>query len=183
MSNLGPSLKLNYTFVLPIVLAQAAQPSGIGVVGVLLIIVIIIAAIGLPLAYFVLRRPTKNLPSLLLVSTDEEARMMVIKAAKNLGYRAVSVFRYEDALDKLRQDMTLEMIVVDDSVPQYEAGLLLSMLQRLPIGVRPLILIHDNSEIGQTSPSYRAEVVVPRPVTEKAIEAAIKQVANRMATI
>lgn len=174
-------MNANYTFIRPIVLAQATSSAGIGVGWVILIILVVIAAIGVPLAYFVLRRPTKNLPSLLLVSTDEEARAIVIKAAKNVGYRAVSVFRYEDALDRLRQDMTLEMIVVDDSVPQYEAGLLLSMLQRLPIGVRPLILILDNSEIGQTAPSYRAEVVVPRPVTEKVIEAAIKQVADRIA--
>lgn len=161
-------------------LAQASQSTGIGVVNVIIVIAVVMALIGIPLAYFVFRRPTKNLPSLLLVSTDEEARTLVTKAAKNVGYRAVPVFRYEDALEKLRQDMTLEMIIIDDSVPQYEAGLLLSMLQRLPIGIRPLILIHDNSEIGQTAPSYRAEIVVPRPVTEKTLEAAIKQIADRI---
>jgi DNA-binding NtrC family response regulator len=161
-------------------LAQATPTTGIGVVNVLIIVGVVMALIGLPLAYYVFHRPSKNLPSLLLVSTDEEARTLVTKAAKNVGYRAVTVFRYEDALEKLRQDMTLEMIVIDDSVPQYEAGLLLSMLQRLPIGIRPLILIHDNSEIGQTAPSYRAEVIVPRPMTEKNLEIAIKQVADRI---
>ena len=63
--------------------------------------------------------------------------------------------------------------------PQYEAGLLISMLNRLPIGIRPLILIQDSSEMGQTAPSYRAESVVSRPLTERAIENAIRKVAER----
>ena len=173
----------NYTFIIFPMLAQSTAPTGIGVGSILVIIFVVMALVGVPLAYFVLRRPSKNLPSLLLVSTDEDARSLVVKAAKNVGYRAVPVFRYEDALERLRNDLRLEMIIIDDSVPQYEAGLLLSMLQRLPIGIRPLILIHDSSEIGQTAPSYRAEVLVPRPVTEKALEAAIRQVADRISVL
>ncbi len=183
MFNQRSSINLNYTFILPFVLAQSSVTSGPDMNVILLIILVVVALVGLPLTYYVLRRPEKTLPALLLVSTDEQARTLVIKAAKNVGYRAVPVFRYEDALEKLRQDMTLEMVIVDDSVPQYEAGLLLAMLQRLPIGIRPLILIHDNSEIGQTAPSYRAEVVVPHPVTEKALEVAIRQVADRISVL
>ncbi|HLY28919.1 MAG TPA: hypothetical protein VKQ72_21410, partial [Aggregatilineales bacterium] len=85
--------------------------------------------------------------------------------------------------EKLRRDITIEMIMVDDSVPQYEAGLLLSSLSHLTIGVRPLILIHDSSELGQTAPSYRAEALVARPLTEKALENAIRQVADKIVPI
>jgi hypothetical protein len=65
-------------------------------------------------------------------------------------------------------------------VPQYEAGLLLTRLKRSPVMIRPLILIIDSSELGQTAPSYRAEVVVSRPLTEKALETAIRQVSEQV---
>jgi CheY-like chemotaxis protein len=139
-----------------------------------------IVILALPAGYLLFSRAPRKARSLLLVSTDEEARKLVISAARRVGYATVSVYRYEDALDKLRQDMSLSMIVIDDSVPQYEAGLLVSMLARLPIGIRPLILIHDSSELGLTAPSYRAEVIVSRPLTEKALEAAIRQVSERV---
>jgi CheY-like chemotaxis protein len=138
--------------------------------------------LALPTGYLLFSRAPRKTRSLLLVSTDEEARKLVASAAKRVGYATVSVYRYEDALDKLRQDMSLSMIIIDDSVPQYEAGLLVSMLMRLPIGIRPLILIHDSSELGLTAPSYRAEVVVSRPLTEKALEAAIRQVSEHVET-
>ncbi len=163
-------------YLLPL---SVAVPLDVGLQVLLLIILSIIVILALPAGYLLFSRSPRKTRSLLLVSTDEEARKLVIRAAKRVGYVTISVYRYEDALDKLRQDMTVSMIVIDDSVPQYEAGLLLSMLMRLPIGVRPLILIHDSSELGLTAPSYRAEVVVSRPLTEKALEAAIRQVSER----
>jgi CheY-like chemotaxis protein len=158
---------------------NVAVPLDVGLQVLLLIVLSTIVILTLPIGYLLFSRSPRKTRSLLLVSTDEEARKMVIQAAKRVGYVTISVYRYEDALDKLRQDMTVSMIVIDDSVPQYEAGLLVSMLMRLPIGVRPLILIHDSSELGLTAPSYRAEVVVSRPLTEKALEAAIRQVSER----
>src|SRR5207249_775680 len=128
----------------------------------------------------VLRRPPPITRSVLMVSTDEAARRLVKTAARRAGYNAITVYRYEDAIDRVREDTAIGMIIMDDSVPQYEAGLLLSMLQRLPMGVRPLILIHDSSELGQTAPSHRAAVVVSRPLTEKALEAAIRQVSEHI---
>jgi len=147
---------------------------------VLALVAALVVVLALPIGYLLLRKKDKFSRSLLLVSTDVEAQGLVSAAAKRAGYRAVTVYRYEDALDKLRNDITMDMIIIDDSVPQYEAGLLLSMLQRLTIGIRPLILIHDSSELGQTAPSYRAAVLVPRPLTEKALEAAIRQVAHQL---
>jgi hypothetical protein len=155
-------------------------PPAIDVTVALLIIGLLVLVLILPVGYLLLRRSKKYDRSLLLVSTDESIFPMVKKAAQRYGYYAITVYRYEDALDKLRNDITVQMIIVDDSVPQYEAGLLLSMLQRLPIGIRPLILIHDSSELGQTAPSYRAEAVVAQPVTEKALESAIRQVSERI---
>jgi hypothetical protein len=149
----------------------------------LLIVAVVIALFLVPVAIYVFRRPAGPTRSLLLVSTDESARDMVIRASKRAGYRAQVAYRYEDGLDKLRRDTTIEMIMVDDSVPQYEAGLLLSALGRLTIGVRPLILIHDSSELGQTAPSYRAEALVARPLTEKALENAIRQVSDKIVPI
>jgi len=189
----------NYTFVtrlglavafatIPSLIAAAQSPGAdaapnldIVTFGVIAAVVLII--LGLPVAYFLASRTAPPRHSLLFVSTDEKAQPLITAAARRVGYRAIPVYRYEDALEKLRLDNTLSMIVIDDSVPQYEAGLLISMLQGSPIGIRPLILIHDSSELGQTAPSYRAEVVVTRPLTEKALEAAIRQVSERIEEI
>ena len=146
----------------------------------ILIIVLVVVVVALPIGYLVLNKPRQSLRSLLLVSTDTEAQKLITNVARRVGYQAITVYRYEDALDRLRQNATLSMIVIDDSVPQYEAGLLISMLRGSPIGLRPLILIHDSSELGQTAPSYRAEVVVSRPLTERALEAAIRQVSDQL---
>jgi CheY-like chemotaxis protein len=159
--------------------SPARPPDTGGTEIIILLGVVVIALFVLPMVLLLLRKPPRELRSLLLVSTDETARRLVINAAKKVGYQTIHVYRYEDALDKLRQNFTIRMIAVDDSVPQYEAGLLISMLNRLPIGIRPLILIQDSSEMGQTAPSYRAESVVSRPLTERALEAAIRKVAER----
>ena len=161
-----------------------APPAGAPDISLILaILAATVVVIALPFGYLLLRKNDKSTRSLLLVSTDEEAQAMVVAAAKRTGYRAITVYRYEDALDKLRNDISMDMILIDDSVPQYEAGLLLAMLGRLTIGIRPLILIHDSSELGQTAPSYRAAVLVPRPLTVKALEAAIQQVADKLDAI
>ncbi|MBX3066143.1 MAG: hypothetical protein U0528_07330 [Anaerolineae bacterium] len=136
---------------------------------------------GLPLIFFVvLNRAPRLARTLLMVSTDDVARKLVITSARRVGYQVVHVYRHEDGLEKLRQNMDLRMIVIDDSVPQYEAGLMLSMLKSMPIGVRPLILIVDSAELGMTAPSYRAEAVVSRPLSEKALEDAIRRVHERL---
>jgi CheY-like chemotaxis protein len=164
----------------PTATPSLARPPDTGGTEIIILIgIAVIALFVLPMVLLLLRKPPRELRSLLLVSTDETARRLVINAAKKVGYQTIHVYRYEDALDKLRQNFTIRMIAVDDSVPQYEAGLLLSMLNRLPIGIRPLILIQDSSEMGQTAPSYRAESVVSRPLTERAIENAIRKVAER----
>ncbi len=137
-----------------------------------------ILILSLPVGYYVITRSAPG-RSLLLVSTDPEASALVSRAARRAGYRAVHVYRYEDGLELIRRDPSLLMIVVDDSVPQYEAGMMLSMLQRSPIGARPLIIIQDSSEPGLTTPSYQAEVV-SRPLTEKALEAAIRKIHERI---
>ncbi|MCC7452370.1 MAG: hypothetical protein IT324_33520 [Anaerolineae bacterium] len=147
----------------------------------LLIILLAVAALTLlPAGYLLLRRSSRAAQALLLVSTNEATGKLVTNAAKHQGYATVKVYRYEDALDQLKQDSSLRIIVIDDSVPQYEAGLLLTALGRLPSGMRPLILIQDNTELGQTSRSHRVEAVVSHPLTEHAIESAIRQVSQNI---
>ncbi len=147
----------------------------------LLIILMAVAVLTLlPAGYFLLRRPSRAAQSLLLVSTNDATGKLVTNAAKRMGYTTVKVYRYEDALDRLKRDSALKIIVIDDSVPQYEAGLLLSALERLPAGMRPLILIQDSTELGQTSRSHRVEAVVSHPLTERAIESAIQQVSQHI---
>jgi CheY-like chemotaxis protein len=152
------------TIILPLLILLACAPAGY-------------------LLMLLVRRPQQPKRSLLLVSTDETARQLIVGAARQAGYGTIVVYRYEDALEKLNQDMTLRMIMIDDSVPQYEAGLLISMLRGSPIGVRPLILIHDSSELGQTAPSYRAAAVVSRPLTQHQLEEAIRQVDEQIAVL
>jgi len=163
-----------------------ATPGGIADFGwplVIIIIVTLFVFLAAPLGYFsyrlikAARTPGR---SLLMVSTDEGASKLVKAAARRVGYLVIHVYRYEDAIDKLKQNMTIQMIVVDDSVPQYEAGLLVAMLNRLPMGIRPLIMINDSSELGQTAPSHRAEAVVSRPLTLKGLEAVIRKVSERL---
>jgi CheY-like chemotaxis protein len=139
----------------------------------------VVTVVGVPIAYFLFRQPSAHASALLLVSTDDSTSKLVVSAAKQAGYPTVHVYRYEDALDKLRLNPLLRMVVVDDSVPQYEVGLLVSALQRMPAGSRPLILIQDSTELGQTAFSHRAEMLVSRPLSEKALETAIRQVAER----
>ncbi|HLY26672.1 MAG TPA: hypothetical protein VKQ72_10055, partial [Aggregatilineales bacterium] len=74
------------------------------VIPALVIVVVVIGVFVLPVAYYALRRPGGPTRSLLLVSTDESARDMVIRAAKRAGYRALIAYRYEDGLEKLRRD-------------------------------------------------------------------------------
>lgn len=130
--------------------------------------------------YLILRRAPRTSRFVLLVSTDEIARKLVVSAARKIGYGTIHVYRYEDGIARLQQNGDLKMIIIDDSVPQYEAGLMLTMLKDSPIGVRPLILIVDKGEVGQTAPSYRAEVVVSRPLSDRALEDAIRQIHQRL---
>jgi CheY-like chemotaxis protein len=147
----------------------------------LLIILLAVAVLTLlPAGYVLRRRSSRAAQALLLVSTNEVTGKLVTNAAKHQGYATVKVYRYEDALDRLKQDSTLKIIVIDDSVPQYEAGLLLAALGRLPAGMRPLILIQDSTELGQTSRSHRVEAIVSHPLTERSIEAAIRQVSQQI---
>ncbi len=147
---------------------------------ILLLVLSAIALLTLPVGYFLFSRPPRTIRSLLLVSTDLETHKLVTAAARRTGYQTIQVYRYEDALDKLRENTTLRMIAIDDSVPQYEVGLLVSTLQRMPVGLRPLILIRDSSELGQTAFSHRADVLLSRPLTEQAIEGAIRRVEERI---
>src|SRR5258708_25626691 len=96
--------------------------------GVALIALAVIVLLGLPVVYVVANRKRLPMRALLIVSTDEEAAHLVARAARRVGYQAVTVYRYEDALEKLRLDATLSMVVIDDSVPQYEAGMLVYIL-------------------------------------------------------
>jgi CheY-like chemotaxis protein len=151
---------------------------------IILIVVAAIVLIAMPLGfYLILQRAPRVSRFVLLVSTDETARKLVMSAARKLGYGTVHVYRYEDGIARLQQNSDLKLIIIDDSVPQYEAGLMLSMLKGSPIGVRPLILIVDKGEVGQTAPSYRAEAVVARPLTDRALENAIRQVHQRLAEL
>ncbi len=146
---------------------------------ILILVLSAIALLVLPLGYFLFGRSPRTTRSLLLVSTDVDTHRLVTSAARHSGYQTVQVYRYEDALEKLRQNATIQMIAIDDSVPQYEVGLLVSTLQRMPAGLRPLILIRDSSELGQTAFAHRAEAVLSRPLTEQAIEGAIRRVGER----
>lgn len=157
----------------------AGQPSDLSPAMLALMTLIMAAILGVPLGYFYFRKPAARGRAILLVSTDEATRKLMISAAKKAGFRTEHVYRYEDALDRLRQNLLLRMVVVDDSVPQYEVGLLATALQRMPAGSRPLILIQDNSELGQTAYSHRAEMLISRPLTEKTLENALREVGER----
>lgn len=151
---------------------------------VILIGIAVVLLVAMPLGfYLILRRAPRTAHFVLMVSTDEMARKIVVSAARKIGYGTVPVFRYEDGIARLQQNSDIKMIIIDDSVPQYEAGLMLSMLKGSPIGVRPLILIIDKGELGQTAPSYRAEVVVSRPLSDRALEDAIRQIHERIALL
>ena len=167
------------TPVAPPPFLPAATSDGISPEVILLLILSAAALLTLPLGYFLFSRPPRTVRSILLVSTDLETHKVFTAAAKRSGYQTIQVYRYEDALDKLRQNTTLRMIAVDDSVPQYEVGMLVSTLQRMPAGLRPLILIRDNSELGQTAFAHRADVLLSRPLTEQAVEGAIRRVEDR----
>lgn len=146
-----------------------------------MILVAVTLLVAMPVGfYFILQRAPRSNRSVLLVSTDDLARKMVLTAAQRLAYGVVHVYRYEDGVEKLRQNGDLRMIMIDDSVPQYEAGLMLTMLKSSPLGVRPLILIIDSSELGITAPAYQAEVVVSRPLSERALEDAIRKVHQKI---
>jgi CheY-like chemotaxis protein len=157
----------------------ADQPSDLSPAMLVLMILIMAVILGVPLGYFYFRKPAARGRAILLVSTDEATRKLLIGAARKAGFRTEHVYRYEDALEKLRQNFLLRMVVIDDSVPQYEVGLLASALQRMPAGSRPLILIQDSSELGQTAYSHRAEMLISRPLTEKTLENAIREVGER----
>jgi CheY-like chemotaxis protein len=163
--------------------STADQPSDLSPAMLVLMILITVVILGVPLGYFYFRKPAARGRAILLVSTDEATRKLMIGAAKKVGFRTEHVYRYEDALDKLRQNLLLRMVVVDDSVPQYEVGLLTSALQRMPAGSRPLILIQDSSELGQTAYSHRAEMLISRPLTEKTLENALREVGERTAPL
>jgi CheY-like chemotaxis protein len=167
------------TDVPPPATAPDQSTTGITPEIILLLVLSAIALLTLPIGYFLFSRPPRTIRSLLLVSTDLETHKLVSAAARRTGYQTVQVYRYEDALEKLRDNSTLRMIAIDDSVPQYEVGLLVSALQRMPVGLRPLILIRDSSELGQTAFAHRAEVVLSRPLTEQSIEGAIRRVEER----
>jgi CheY-like chemotaxis protein len=161
----------------------AAANGGSGAVFIVVMIVLLLLVVVAPLgvfAYRMIRGAAKTNQALLIVSTDEEASKLVKAAAKRVGYTVLHVYRYEDAIDKLKQAAPISIIIIDDSVPQYEAGLLVALLNRMPMGIRPLILINDSSELGQTAPSYRAEAVVSRPLTLKTVESAIRKVSERL---
>ena len=160
----------------PLLAQQESGPNPAVIVVAVLLILVLLAA---PLIYLLIGRPGQMSQSLLFVSTDESAQKLVKSVARKTNYNVVMAYRYEDALVSLREDGTLTMIIMDDSVPQSEAGLLLSTLSHMPVGVRPLILIQDSSELGLTTPAYRAEVLLTRPLTEKALEAAIRQVSEK----
>jgi CheY-like chemotaxis protein len=187
---LVPALSISRTIAqgstsTPVITVAAVPPAstvtpgatdGISPELIVLLILSALALLTLPLGYLLFSRSGRTVRSILLVSTDLETHKVFTAAAKRSGYQTIQVYRYEDALDRLRQNTTLRMIAIDDSVPQYEVGLLVSTLQRMPVGLRPLILIRDNSELGQTAFSHQADVLLARPLTEQAVEGAIRRV-------
>src|SRR5689334_17235786 len=86
------------------IFAQSTPPSGpdIDVGPLLLAIVAVIILLAIPAVYFFWNKKRNPSRSLLMVSTDEQARALVKQAALHVGYNAITVYRYEDALDKLR---------------------------------------------------------------------------------
>jgi hypothetical protein len=161
--------------------ATASSENAISPEIILLLFLSAIALLTLPLGYFLFSRSSRNDRSILLVSTDLGTHKVFTAGARRSGYQTIQVYRYEDALEKLRLNTTLRMIAIDDSVPQYEVGLLVSTLQRMPVGLRPLILIRDNSELGQTAFAHRADVLLSRPLTEQSVEGAIRRVDESVA--
>ncbi len=129
----------------------------------------------LPLLYLLINRPKRPTRALLLISTDLGVLQIVENAARQDGYQVVHVYRHEDVIP----NGTLKMIVIDDSVPQSEGGLLLAMFQRASLDALPLILIQASSEAGQTVPAYRADILIERPISVKVLHAAISQLERK----
>lgn len=150
-----------------------------------LVILSAVVIVLLPLGYFAVASRNAGSPALLVVSTDESTRQQVTEAARDAGYRSVGVYRYEDALEQLRSDTPIDMLLIDDSVPSSEAGLLVSMMNGTKMGTiredtRPLILITDASEVGLTAPSYRADIVLARPVSVFILKEAIQAIRHKL---
>src|SRR5688572_12430619 len=102
-------------------MSNSSDLSAIVAIGLVLLLLL-----ALPVTYLMFKQSNRPKHSLLLVSTDEAVFPLVKNAARRTSYNAITVYRYEDALEKLRYNTALTMIIVDDSVPQYETGLLLS---------------------------------------------------------
>lgn len=151
-----------------------------------LLILSAVVIVLLPLGYFAAIGRADQMRAVLVVSTDDSTRAQVAAAAKAVDYRCISVYRYEDALDTLRadgrgaQNDQVEMILIDDSVPASEAGLLVAMMKQDLQDVLPLILITDASEDGLTAPSYRADMVLARPVDTFVLQEAIQAIRRKL---
>lgn len=148
---------------------------------VLLVFIILLLIIGVvPLAYMlIMNRSQPPSRALLLVSTDQEVFETVSSVAGEMGYQTIRVYRHEDVLNKLPGSPPLSMALIDDSVPQAEAGLLLTALQRSGIELPPLILIENHLELEQTVRSFRADAILERPLDSNRLRTVIRTIATR----
>lgn len=156
----------------------AQAPNNPDLAAVLAAIGIVIGFGAIPLIYYFRTQPPRHQRGVLVVSTDEMMREIINTAATKAGCQAVMVYRYEDALNLLNRDVSLRAVVLDDSVPQHEAGILVSSLSTT-LPVRPLLLILDSRDIEHTKLSYRAEILLTKPVNRKSLEEAIRQVVDK----
>lgn len=148
----------------------------------MLVIIALVVLIGIPvLLVATFARAPKEQTTLLLLSTDEATRKLVAPTAKRLGINVNAVYRYEDGLARLNILPAINVIVIDDSIPQVEIGLLIRELERSTLTVVPVIQIVNADEIGLTAPAYHSAVTLPHPVNERVLERAIKRAVARVA--
>ncbi len=147
--------------------------------------VVLLILLGLvPLGYLgyllLVKHPEPARKALLLVSTDEEVIRTVNDVAKALDYGTIHIYRHEDALNQWARSMSpLSIMIVDDSVPHAEAGLLLTALHKANITPPPLILIEDNVELEETTRSFRADAILEKPIDPNRLRLTLRTIAAR----
>jgi CheY-like chemotaxis protein len=110
-----------------------------------------VVLIGIPvLLVATFARAPKEQTNLLLLSTDDSTRKLIAQTSKRLGINVNAVYRYEDGIARLNITPPINVIVIDDSIPQVEIGLLIRELERSTLTVVPVIQIVNADEIGLT---------------------------------
>ncbi len=115
--------------------------------------------------------------TVLLVEDEDAVRLFGARALRNKGYRVLEARSGEQALDMLRGDETVEVLITDVVMPGMD-GVTLARLVRLERPTIRVILISGYSEDVARNGIDPAEGIhfLPKPFTLKQLAGAVKQV-------